>query len=459
MPRRFAVLILATGLAIMACAGCRHNRSTSLSSPAASGLHTRDLIDPIAHDDANYLVPADQLIAIAERLRKERQQKLAEQSKKEGGVSSTKPDRKILCLSGGGSHGAYSAGVLVGWSERGDRPRFDVVTGISTGALIAVPAFLGPQYDEQMTQFYTTLRNKDLFKVRPIRGLFREAFTDTSRLASRIDAFLTAEVMHDLAAAHRQGRRLYIGTTEQEGKQFVVWDIGAIASRNGPGDQKLISNILLGSSAVPGLASAVKIPITVDGVPYAERHVDGGASQSLFFHPPYVAPEQRSDVPARDLAGAKVYVIVAGKLYADPEVIRPWSIALAGNSVNTLLHAQTRGDLQRLYTLCVLTGMDYYVSAVPPEYHVELTTVEFKPAFLTKLFEEGKRVMRSSTPWRTIPPGYGPGESVLTRAGVDLTYRERGPSLPIRSPRGQWTQPLNPVPKRETSPAVLPTDR
>jgi predicted acylesterase/phospholipase RssA len=459
MPRRFASSILAIGVLIIACAGCRHNQARGLPSPTASGLYTRDLVDPVAHDDANYLAPSDQLISVAERLRKERQQKLAEQSKKEGGVSSTKPDRKILCLSGGGSHGAYSAGVLVGWSERGDRPTFDVVTGISTGALIAVPAFLGPKYDDQMTQFYTTLRNKDLFKVKPVRGLFREAFTGTSRLASRIDAFLTADVMQDLAEAHRRGRRLYIGTTEQEGKQFIVWDIGAIACRDGPGGRELINNILLGSSAVPGLFPAAKIPITVDGVPYAERHVDGGVSRALFFHHPHVPPEQRSDVAARDLAGAKVYVIVAGKLFADPEVVRPWSFSLAKNSVATLLHAQTRGDLQQLYTLCLLTGMDYYVSAVPPEYNLELTNVEFDPAQLSKLFEEGKRVILSPTPWRTVPPGFGRGESVLTRAGVDLTYRERGPSLPIRAPRRQWISPQNPVSDRESSPAPLPADR
>ncbi len=44
---------------------------------------------------------------------------------------------KILAISGGGSRGAYGAGVLSGWIVAGRRPNFDVVTGISTGALIA----------------------------------------------------------------------------------------------------------------------------------------------------------------------------------------------------------------------------------------------------------------------------------------------------------------------------------
>ncbi len=433
------------GLLLGICTGCRHNQTVASPTPASAGFNTRDLIDPVAHDDANELAPAGQMIAIAERIRKDRKQKLAEQSKREGGASSTHPNRNILCLSGGGSFGAYSAGVLVGWSERGDRPQFDVVTGISTGALIAVPAFLGPRYDEHMKQFYTTLKSDDLFKIRLVLGLFGEALADTTPLKRRIDAFLTAEVMHDLAQAHREGRRLYIGTTEQEGRRFVVWDIGAIAERNGPGDRTLIVNILLGSSAAPGFFPAAKIAVSVDGVPYTERHVDGGVSQALFFRPPFVASDARSDVAARDLGGAKVYVILAGKLYADPEVIRPWSLAQAGSNVSTLIYAQTRGDLQRLYTMCLLAGMDFYMSAIPPEYGGAMSSAEFKPTEMTALFEEGRRVISSPKAWRTIPPGFGGGESVLMRAGAELIHRQRGPLLPIIGPNGTMIPARQPI--------------
>ena len=447
MRRLFSTSLMFPALAVFfvaICAGCRSSQPMLFQSPASAGFNTRDLIDAVAHDDANELAPPEQLVASAERLRKDRQQKLEEQSKREGGASSTHPNRNILCLSGGGSFGAYSAGVLVGWSERGDRPNFDVVTGISTGALIAVPAFLGSSYDGKMKDFYTTLKNDDLFKVRLLLGLFGEAFTDTAPLARRIDAFLTAEVMRDLAEAHRNGRRLYIGTTEQEGKRFVVWDIGAIALRNGPDDRALIKNIILGSTAAPGIFPSAKITVSVDGVPYTERHVDGGVSQSLFFRPPYVPPDQRSDVAARDLGGAKVYVILAGKLFADPEVIRPWSFAQASTNVSTLIYAQSRGDLQRLYLHCLLSGMDYYISAIPPEYAGATSSADFKPAAMTALFHEGRRVIASAKPWRTVPPGYGPGESTLTRAGTDLTHRQRGPLLPISGTWGTTIPPQHP---------------
>ena len=186
----------------------------------------------------------------------------------------------------GGAFGAFSSGLLVGWTEKGDRPTFDVVTGISTGALIAPFAFLGPKYDSLLKQFYTSVENKDIYKIRPLWAVVGESFADNAPLAAKIDEVLTPETMQDLAAAHSQGRRLYIGTTEAEGKQFIVWDIGAMAARNGPGDRALIAKVLLASTAAPGLVPSTKIDVAIDGVCHTERHVDGGVSQSLFFRPP-----------------------------------------------------------------------------------------------------------------------------------------------------------------------------
>ncbi|HEX4611468.1 MAG TPA: hypothetical protein VH092_24960 [Urbifossiella sp.] len=273
-------------------------------------------------------------------------------------------------------------------------------------------------------------------------------------MAARLDAFFTPEVMADIAAAHARGRRLYVGTTEQEGKQFVVWDIGAMAARGSSCDRDLILKVLLGSAAPAGFFPSAKIEVTVDGRRYTERHVDGGVSQSVFFRPPYVPPEERSDVAARDLAGTKVYVIVAGKLYADPEVVRPWSLAQASKSVSMLLYAQTRGDLQRLYTICLLTRMDYFVSAIPQGYAAPTSSAAFEPAVMTALFEEGRRVIGTPEAWRVLPPGVGPGESTLNRVGPCLTYQQRGPLLPITGPRGLSLPPLYPDTEHGRLPAV-----
>ncbi|QEL19511.1 patatin-like phospholipase family protein [Limnoglobus roseus] len=413
-----ALLLSATGLTLT---GCRAHPPPV--SPTAAGLNVRDLVDPAAQAEAEDLNPPDQLAILGERLRVER---------KAG--SADRPPRHVLCLSGGGAFGAFSAGVLVGWTGRGDRPTFDVVTGVSTGALIAPFAFLGPEYDPTITDLYTTIRTRDLYRLRLLTALLGESFADNRRMAARVDAAISPAVTAAIAAAHRAGRRLYVGTTEQEGKQFVVWDVGAIAAGDAAGGRELIVQILLGSAAPPGFFPAAEIGVTVDGVRRVERHTDGGVSQSIFFRPPYVPPEARSDPAARDLAGTRVYAVVAGKLYADPEAIRPRAISQASKNVAATVYAQTRRNLQQVYADCVVAGMDYHLAAIPPGYPAPRSSLEFRPAVMVPLFEEGRRVGGSAAAWRTLPPGAGPGEGPLARAGTALTHRPRGPAQPVLGP-------------------------
>src|SRR5262249_10189312 len=155
-------------------------------------------------------------------------------------------------------------------------PAFDVVTGVSTGALTAPYAFLGPKYDGELKRFYTTLETRDVYTLRPVRGLVTESLADNAPLAEQIDMVLTPEIIAEVAEEHRRGRRLYVGTTELESRRFVVWDLGAIACRGTPRDRELIKSILLGSCAIPGFFPPSKIGVTVNGRPYTEQHVDGG---------------------------------------------------------------------------------------------------------------------------------------------------------------------------------------
>ena len=249
-------------------------------------------------------------------------------------------------------------------------------------------AFLGPAYDEQMKAFYTTLEAKDLYKMKPIRGLFGESLADNSRLAAKVDEVLSPQVIREIVAAHQSGRRLYIGTTAAESKRFVIWDIGAIASRGCADDKRLIKQILLGSSGIPGVFPPQHINVDVDGQCVTERHVDGGVSQALFIHAPYVPPEQRSKIPNVDLAGTNLYLIVAGKLYADLEKVKPLALNLVGKEVSAMIYAQTRDDLQRIFTASMLTGMNYYMSSIPPEYPAPTSSMAFTIPALTGMFNE-----------------------------------------------------------------------
>src|SRR5512139_2627309 len=80
------------------------------------------------------------------------------------GRSGQLPPAVFLAVSGGGDNGAFGAGLLCGWTAAGDRPVFKLVTGISTGALIAPFAFLGSAYDAQLKEFYTTTSPKDIME-------------------------------------------------------------------------------------------------------------------------------------------------------------------------------------------------------------------------------------------------------------------------------------------------------
>lgn len=406
---RTALAGLLLGSVLVSVPACR-----LAPSPVERGLNTRDLIEPEGQHDIDELGLGMELIGVADEFR----DMAAKRSP--GG-----PPRNVLCLSGGGSYGAYSAGVLVGWTASGTRPAFDTVTGISTGALIAPFAFLGPKYDQQLMTFYTTLTRRDIFRYRPVRQFGNGALADTAPLARAIDEFLSAEVMAELAAAHATGRRLYVGTTEVEGRRFVVWDVGAIAARGTWKDRDLIKRVILGSAAIPGIFPASKIEVTVDGVPFTERHVDGGASRAIFFRPPHVEHATRHKLGNEALAGTRVWAVVAGKLFADPQELKPRFLDLAGTSVSTVIYSQTRGDLTGMWTLCELTGMRFMMTSIPEEFPAPASSSDFDPDALRPLFNEGYRRAVSGMAWRNTPPGGGYGEQDLGRTGTALTVRDR----------------------------------
>jgi len=408
------------GAIALGAAGCRAGPSSQgLPTPTDVGINTNNLLDVRAQAESQASFNPAQVNELALRAKEVNRPKVLP------------PKRKILCLSGGGSYGAYSAGILAGWSDRGDRPQFDVVTGVSTGGLIAPFAFLGPRYDPLLRRFYTTLSDDDIYQLRPVRGIFSEALADNSPLANEIDRTLSMEMMREIAIEHSKGRRLYLGTTELQGRRFVAWDIGEIACRGRPQDRDLIKRIMLGSSAIPGFFPPSEIPVTVNGQPFVEKHVDGGVSYSVFLRPPAIPPQMAALPEGKSLYGSEVFVIVAGKLYADPGAVRPWVLSIAAENVSTLTYASTRADLARLWTVCTLAGMDFRMTAIPETTPTPRSSADFRPAEMSALFNEGVRQVRCGTAWRTTPPGTDCGEDPLVRGSNDLTIWPRSAALPL----------------------------
>jgi len=415
----------ALAVLVLAFVGCRgggvRESFRRPVSPVDAGYHTNNLLDLPSQADADALGNLNDLSRAAESIRrKPTPEQLARR-------------QSVLALSGGGSLGAYSAGVLCGWTASGDRPgvngrpNFSVVTGISTGALIAPYAFLGPKYDEAIRKFYTTVGDRDIYRLRPVRGLFSEALADNWPLADLIEQSLTPQIIQEVADEHRKGRRLFIGTTELESGRFVCWDVGEIAARDGPGDRELIKQILLGSSAIPAFFPPARIPVTVDGRIFVENHGDGGVSMPIFFRPPHVPPEERGNGNT-DLAGVDLYLIVAGKLYADARPIRERTFRIGARSVSTLAYAQTRAELQRLYLQSVVHGMSYHLAAIPPEFPAPTNAADFDRAEMIALFQEGYGLAAAGLGWRSRPPGAETGESMLQRGGTNLNQVPRAPA-------------------------------
>ena len=209
----------------------------------------------------------------------------AQQALKHAGATESNaiPAINVLSLSGGGDYGAFGAGFINGWSQSGARPEFKLVTGISTGALIAPFAFLGSEYDSTLKHAYTTVSAKDIYIARWISFLWNDAFADSTPLAKLIKRYITKDVLQAMAKAHRQGRRLYIGTTNLDADRLVVWNMGAIANSGEANALKLFRQIILASSSIPGAFPPVMIKVEIDGVSYDEMHVDGGIKAQLFL--------------------------------------------------------------------------------------------------------------------------------------------------------------------------------
>ncbi len=191
-----------------------------------------------------------------------------------------------LAISGGGANGAFAAGLLVGWSDAGTRPEFTMVSGVSTGALAAPFAFLGPAYDERLRGVFTTYSTSDLVVRRNLLSILTgHSVFDTEPLEKVIARYVDQSMMETIAVEFRKGRRLWIATTNLDAGRPVIWNIGAIANSGAPGALELIHKVMLASASVPGAFPPVIIEVEANGNLYDEMHVDGGIISQIFVTP------------------------------------------------------------------------------------------------------------------------------------------------------------------------------
>jgi len=287
-----------------------------------------------------------------------------------------------LALSGGGINGAYGAGFLVGWTQRHDRPEFEVVTGISVGAIMAPLAFLGPQYDPRLQQVFSSLTEASNPATNILSALLGAPSIMTNKpVLAAIRAVVDEPVLDAIGKAHREGRRLYIGTTDFDAQRPVIWDIGAIANSGLPHRLQLVHNILLASAAVPGVFPPVLIKVTAQGQSFEELHVDGGLTQQVLVLPGGFGR-------AANGTTARLYVIFNGVTAPTPSSVQISSMSLLQRAVPTLLKYLGRANLVELANSARESGASYRITAIPAEFP-ESRNVFGSPQWLEALYGYG----------------------------------------------------------------------
>jgi hypothetical protein len=310
-----------------------------------------------------------------------------------------------LAVSGGGSDGAFGAGLLVGWSEAGTRPKFDMVTGISTGALIAPFAFLGSEYDPQLKEVYTKYDAYDIARKRPLLSALADAsLADDSPMAHLIALYVTPDLVERIAAEHRKGRRLLIGTTHLDAQRPVIWDMGEIAIRNDQNAINLFRKVMLASASIPGVFPPALISVAQDGKVFDEMHVDGGVARQVFIFPtqfdPLTLDKELKRSPTR-----RLFIIRNGRLNPEWQTVEPQLIKIAGRSISSLIKYQGRGDLDRMYLESRSYRIDFNLASIP----VSFTKREKEPfdlEYMNALFDVGYDLGRHGYHWQKQPPDF-----------------------------------------------------
>jgi len=314
---------------------------------------------------------------------------------------------RFLVSWGSGDDGAFGAGLLVGWSERGDRPQFDVVTGVSTGALSAPFAFLGRDHDGPLRRIYSESTAGDIFESRAIvTVLAKDGVVDSAPLRRMIDGYVDAAMVEELAAAYRAGRLLLILSTNLDQGRPVIWNLGAIAESRHPKARELIVDVLLASASIPAIFPPVMIDVSVDGQTFQEMHVDGGTVAQAFMYPPSFSLRRFANRTSGEEARQPVVYIIRNGRFSRPEAnIERHTLEIAKQALATMTTASGVNDAYRMYLIAQRDGVAYNLASIEDDFDVPYKG-PFDQGYMRSLFDYGYNKMRGRNVWQKVPPGY-----------------------------------------------------
>lgn len=313
----------------------------------------------------------------------------------------------FLAISGGAEDGAFGAGLLVGWGDAATRPNFDMVTGISSGALIAPFVFLGRERDGQLREIFTKYGRKDIYSYN-VNGLIDgSALTDDTPLVHLIENYVDDAFLQEVARERAKGRILLIGTTNLDTQRPVLWDMGRIAMSTNPDAIVLFRKILLASATLPGVFPPVRIQVRVAGKDYDELHVDGGVTRQVFLAPLIFSFAAGNEKPGRAVTRRRLYVIKNGRIDPEWKPVSENVMSITTRSIDTLIKNQGIGDLYRIYSICQRDGIDFNLASIPPDFR-EVRKGPFDAAYMNALFDRGYALARHNYSWVKALPEIEP---------------------------------------------------
>jgi predicted acylesterase/phospholipase RssA len=315
------------------------------------------------------------------------------------------PDLELLSISGGGENGAFGAGLLCGWSAHGTRPVFELVTGVSTGALIAPFAFLGSSYDPELRNVFTGHSPNDVLASRFLSAaIFDDAMADNSPLFRTISRYVNEAMLANIAAAYDSGRLLLLGTTDLDAQLPVIWNIGAIAKSGHPRALETMRRIMLASAAIPGAFPPTMFDVSLDGKPYQEMHVDGGTFAQAFLYPAAVMQSRRARMLRHQtVLPAVAYVIRNGRLDPEWAAVERRTLSIAGRAIATMIAASGYNDVVRIYNNARRDDIGYNLAYIGTDFN-EVLPSPFDQKFMRDLFDYGYQKALHGYVWASQPP-------------------------------------------------------
>ena len=303
---------------------------------------------------------------------------------------------RVLAMSGGGANGAYGAGLLYNWIRSGRMPKFQLVTGVSTGALGAPFAFVGAGWEERLKSSFLENKVRGLLRGRGVLSLITPGVFSRAPLDDLVRSYVTDDLLAAVAVEHRKGRRLLVATTNLDTEQFIVWDMGAIAAQGGASAKELFAEVLIASASVPGVYPPTLIPVENGERRFEEMHVDGQTVRAFFAIPSRLLLANRN---FGALDRADYYVVINGRLDSLFQVTPVSALPIIGRSFDTAARASVRQTVLSTAEFCKQRGCHLLLSSLPKSERDD--PIDFSASHINSLFRAGQAAMSSGAAWRS----------------------------------------------------------